>query len=145
MTDAERNTSLARRMIDLYNAGTAEWVDACHDPISQWREMPTSAFPLGRSGGRDALRRAAEESVRLVPDRRAEILGLVADRSRVALELDWVGTPAASIGDTHPKGARVRLRVAMFLTFSDGRVVGQIEYPVVLSGVDTRRGGHEEP
>lgn len=132
MTEAERNCELARRLVDLYNTGTADWVDACHHTQSRWQEMPTATFPHGRSGGRDDLRATAEHAVKLLPDRKMTIRRLVAGGDQVALELDWEGTPSASLGDALREGTRVRLRVAMFLRFSAGRVVEQIDYPILL-------------
>ena len=130
MIETERNSQSARRLVDLYNAGTADWVDACHDPASQWHEMPTAAFPHGRSGGRDDLRAAAEHAVQLLPDRKMTIRRLIAEGSQVVLELDWEGTASASLGDAIRAGTQVRLRVAMFLTFSKGRVVEQVDYAI---------------
>ncbi len=65
---------------------------------------------------------------------------LIAAGDRVALELDWVGTPSAALGGSIQEGSRVRLRVAMFLTFANDRVVEQIDYPIVMNDVDERRG-----
>lgn len=141
MTEAERNCELTRRLVDLYNTGTADWVDACHHPQSQWYEMPTATFPHGRSGGRDDLRAAAEHAIGLVPDRKMTIRRLVAGGDQVALELDWAGTLAASLSDTLREGTYVRLRVAMFLTFSAGQVVEQIDYPIPLGEATGRAVG----
>ena len=127
MTETDRNAGLAEHLIQLYNAGTAEWVDACHDPACRWHELPTATHPEGRSGDRAALRNAAEQSVRIVPDRQMAIRSLTAQADRVVLEMDWTGTPG-SLGESAP----IRLRVAMFLTFAAGKVIEQIDYAVLL-------------
>lgn len=133
MTEAERNAEAARRLVALYNEGTVDWVDACHHPWSRWHELPTAAFPCGRSGGRADLRAAAEHGLKLVPDRRMTIRRLVGGDRQIALELDWEGTLSAYLGDALREGTRVRLRVAMFLAFSEGQIVEQIDYPILLS------------
>lgn len=55
------------------------------------------------------------------------------------------GVRPAPRDGSHWQGLGVRLRVAMFLTFSNGRVIRQIDYPVLVSGTDTPREGHQEP
>ena len=73
------------------------------------------------------LRKKAERDLAAFPDRRMEILNLVAQGDQVVLELDWNGTAAVALGDL-PVGTQVRLRVASFFSYVNGKIVRQVDY-----------------
>lgn len=129
METSEQPAATARRFIAEYNKGTADWVETCHAENTVWTELPFGGNPSGRGGGRSVLRKAAEEALAAFPDRRMSLRNLIADGQRVALELDWTGT-AAIARPGMEVGSIVRLRIAMFLTVEDGRIVRQVDYCV---------------
>jgi ketosteroid isomerase-like protein len=58
---------------------------------------------------------------------RFEIRSAVARGDHVALEVRWIGTPAAQIGSV-PAGGEIRAHFAVFLEFRDGRIASQRNY-----------------
>jgi ketosteroid isomerase-like protein len=129
MTNSQDAEPFARRCIELFNKRTLEWVDSCYAENVEWIELPLPFTPSGQHGDRAFLRNAADRLLSLFPDRKMTIYNLVAKENRVAMELEWKGTAAASIG-TFKTGSLVQYRVATFLTFTDGLIVKQIDYCV---------------
>ena len=130
MLAIRENEAAARRCVELFNQRRVrEWVEACYAQEAEWVELPLPSSPNGRGGDREALCRAAEQVLRLIPDRQMQIRNLVAQEDQVALDLDWWA--AASAGGL-TAGAVVRLRVATFLTFVDGLIVRQTDYGVPI-------------
>jgi ketosteroid isomerase-like protein len=126
-TDTE---AVARRLVDEYNRGSPDWVEALHAPTTEWIELPFLGGS-GRQGGRAALRKAAEDQVANFPDRRMEIVGIVGNATQVALEVEWTGTAAVATAWA-PAGARLRLRAVMMLTIADARVVREVDYVIPM-------------
>ncbi len=124
--------AVARRLIDEYNRGSPDWVEACHAETTEWIELPFLGGP-GRKGGRVALRKAAEDQVANFPDRRMDIISITGNATQVALEVDWTGT-AAKATAWAPMGARLHLRAVMLLTVSEGRVVREVDYVIPMPG-----------
>ena len=132
MPALRRNEVAARRCVELFNQRRPrEWVEACYAEKAEWMELPLPSTPNGRCGGREALQAAAEQVLRLIPNRQMQIRNLVVDEDQVALEIDWEGTAAATVGGL-AAGSTVRFRVATFLTFVDGLIVRQTDYCVPL-------------
>jgi predicted ester cyclase len=117
----------ARQCVETYNQGTTEWVDTYYAEEAEWMELPSVFTPRSQHGGIDVLRKKAARDLAAFPDRRMEILNLVAQGDQVVLELDWRGTAAVALGD-HPVGTPVRLRVASFFSYANGKIVRQIDY-----------------
>ncbi len=131
MTNSQKEETLARRCIELFNKRSLEWVDSCYDENVEWFELPLPTSPSGQHGNRAFLRNTAVRLLSLFPGRRMKIHNLVSEENRVAMELEWTGTAAASIG-VLKIGSLVRYRVASFLTFSDGLIIKQIDYCVPI-------------
>jgi predicted ester cyclase len=122
-----------RHCVELYNACNAGWVDACYDSSALWTELPTSATPHGRHGGRDVLRQVAEQTLAMFPDRQLTIRDIVAQGQHVAAELEWVGTAARALGPLKA-GATLRLRVASFFGVINGLISSHTDYCVPTAG-----------
>ena len=135
MTTIEQNEAAARRCVELFNLCTNDWVETCYAPTAEWIELPQPSTPAGRQGDRAFLGQASQSMLRLFPDRQIKILNLVAQGDQVVLELDWMGTAAASIGNLKA-GFPVHLRVASILTFAKGLIVKQVDYCIFMPGED---------
>lgn len=127
MSTCQENELAARQCVELYNKGTTEWVDTFYAKSAEWTELPTQFAPHGQRGGRDFLRQKAARDHAMFPDRQMHILNLVAQGSQVVLELDWRGTAAASIGPLKA-GTILKIRVASFFCYADGKIVKQVDY-----------------
>ena len=127
---ADDPEAVARRLVEEYNRGSPDWVEACHDETTEWIELPFQGSP-GRSGGRAAVRKAAEDQVAAFPDRRLHIISVVGNASQVALEVDWIGTAAVTTA-LAPAGTKLHLRGVLMLTVKDGRVVREVDYVIPM-------------
>jgi ketosteroid isomerase-like protein len=122
--------AVARQFIAEYNKGSPDWVEACHAESTEWIELPFLGGP-GRGGGRAELRQAAELQVANFPDRRMEILNVVAGDDQAALEVEWTGTAARQTAWAD-KGATLTLRAVLVLKIENGKVVRETDYVIPM-------------
>jgi ketosteroid isomerase-like protein len=127
---AAETEATARQLVAEYNKGTPGWVAACHADTTVWRELPILGG-AGRSGGRAALQAAADGAVVVFPDRRMEIISVIAGEDRAALEVDWTAT-AAQDTPWAKAGEKLHFRAVMLLKVVAGRVVEEIDYVVPM-------------
>ena len=120
--------TIARKLMEFYNTGSPDWVDEFHAPNTVWVELPFLGGS-GRQGGFAELRKAADDQVANFPDRRMDLLNVVASGEQAALEVEWSGTAARSMAWAEA-GESLRLRAAMILTFANGRVVREVDYVI---------------
>jgi ketosteroid isomerase-like protein len=118
-----------RHCVDIFNKCTMEWLEKCYSPDVEWTELPTQTIPHGRKGKLDALHRAAEIALTLFPDRQMKIRNIVSNGHKVAVELDWWGTAARSIGNLKA-GDIVRLRIASFFEVEGELITRHTDYCV---------------
>jgi ketosteroid isomerase-like protein len=123
--------AIARRLVEIYNKGSPDWVNECHAATTEWIELPFLGGP-GRQGGFAELRKAAEDQAQNFPDRRMEILNLVTGADQAALEVEWSGTAARTMAWAEA-GQTLRLRAVMILKMANGRVVREVDYVIPLS------------
>jgi len=129
MTSAADNKQALMRCIELFNQGTLEWVDTCYSDKLEWIELPKSGTPSGRRGDIAAFRQAAAQTLTLFPNRRLRVLSSVAESDCVAMEQEWQGTAASTVGD-FVAARTATLRVASFFTLENGLIIKQIDYCV---------------
>jgi ketosteroid isomerase-like protein len=122
--------AIARKLIAEYNKGSPDWVEALHAEDTVWIELPFLGG-AGRGGGRAELRKAAELQVANFPDRRMEMLNVVAGEDQAALEVEWTGTAAQDTAWAK-KGSKLTLRAVLILTVADGRVVKEVDYVIPM-------------
>ncbi|GAA0415962.1 nuclear transport factor 2 family protein [Streptomyces luteireticuli] len=96
-------------------------------PDAVQREFPNTLVPDGAVRDLSAILAAAERGRKVIAEQDFEVLDAVAAGDRTALELRWRGTLAVPLGDL-PAGHRMSARIAVFLTFRDGRIVTQHNY-----------------
>ena len=126
----QKNIESAKRMIELYNLGSSDWVEQSHAKDCKWEELPTEYHKVGRKGGLEALKEAADLMWLAIPDRKMKILNFIANGDQVALELKWTGTLLMTESDSLKAGDFLRFRIAMFLKYRDGKVIKQVDYIV---------------
>lgn len=130
---------IALRWIDLYNDGTPDSYGSerfleLYDEDLKWREMPTRAFPAGRTGSVGALREALAAGQAALRNRHVSLRELVAETDRFALTFSWQATVASdafaflglSPGDT------MKLEVAQISEILNGKIQRSTEYVVVV-------------
>jgi ketosteroid isomerase-like protein len=100
---------------------------AFYDPEVIQEEFPNRLVPNGARRDLAGILEAAERGQRFVTGHRYEILGLMADGDRVAVEFLWSGTLAAPAGSL-AAGSVMQGRFACFLEFRGGRIVSQRNY-----------------
>jgi ketosteroid isomerase-like protein len=138
MSSAKQNEHTVRRCVEIYNKRTLEYVDACFAELAEWIELPAPGAPNGHQGNREFMRETSRQRLRLFPDRQMSIRNLIAQGDRVAVELDWWGTAAATVGGFRA-GMQVRMRIASFFTLVDGLIVQQTDYGVPIQNEVTSR------
>jgi ketosteroid isomerase-like protein len=96
-------------------------------PDAVLETLPNRFLPRGRQDDLAGARAAAERGKNIMSLQRYEITKAVAGGDLVAMEVDWTGTLAIPF-ETIPAGGQMRARVALFLQFRDGKMVGQHNY-----------------
>lgn len=90
-------------------------------------EFPNRLNPSGARRDLAEILQGAERGQQLMAAQRYDILNLVAEGERVAVEFRWTGTLAVSVGSL-TAGDELRGRCACFLEFRDGRIYRQRNY-----------------
>jgi hypothetical protein len=123
------NIQLARDMLKAHAAHESGWVDTYYHEDCQWTEMPINGVTDGRSGGLDALKSASDLAAKTFPSLVIEVTSIFGDEGKVAIELDFAGTTAPREGSG--KAPRVsKLKMAILLTYKDGKIIRQVDYLV---------------
>ena len=121
------NKQAVMRCVELFNKCTLEWLSSCYADHLEWTELPWRSFPQGRRGDLSAYRQAAEQALRLCPDRQLRVLRSVAEGDCVVLEQAWQGRLAFPVGEA-AAGSVMRLRIVSFFTLENGRISKQTDY-----------------
>jgi ketosteroid isomerase-like protein len=125
MVDAREQT---RRYFQALEAGaTGEALAAFYAPEVEQLEFPNRLVPHGARRDLAAILDAAARGQQVMTSQRYEILQVLAEGDRVAVEFLWSGTLSVPLGSL-PAGAEMRGRFAVFMEFRDGRIVSQRNY-----------------
>lgn len=125
--------ALAERFIAEYNRAYPDWVLTVHAENFEWNELPVYGVYPGHTGNRDDLRKVGINTLKLFPDRQMRLLSVVPGDRRVAMEIEWTGTPSEDT-DNFKAGEKLRLRQGTFLDFDDeGKVTREVDYTIRLS------------
>jgi len=125
--------SAARRFVEFYNQGSADWVDTIHAEDFVWIELPVHGVYPGKTGGREDLRKLSQYTVERFPGRRMELLGVLANGNSAAFQTEWTGTPVTSSDDVEA-GQTMKLRAATFIEVNDeGKVTRQLDYTIRIA------------
>lgn len=119
---------LTRRYFAALEQGvTGDSLAAFYDPEVVQEEFPNRLVPNGARRDLAGILAAAERGQGVVTEHRYEILGMIADGDRAAVEFVWSGTLAVPVGSL-AAGSVLRGRFASFLEFRDARIVSQRSY-----------------
>src|SRR5262245_5032101 len=119
---------LTRRYFAALEGGaTGEALAAFYAPDVVQEEFPNRLAPHGARRDLAAILDAASRGQKVMASQRYELLHVVADGDRVAVEFRWSGTLAVPVGSLKA-GDEMRGRFASFLEFRDGRIVTQRSY-----------------
>jgi ketosteroid isomerase-like protein len=119
---------LTRRYFAALEGGaTGDALAGFYAPEVVQEEFPNRLSTHGARRNLAAILEAAARGQRVMASQRYEILHLLADGDRVAVEFHWSGTLAVAVASL-PAGAEMRGRFACFLEFRDGRIVAQRNY-----------------
>lgn len=106
---------------------TGDALAALYHPDVVQEEFPNRLMPNGARRDLAGILVAAERGQNVIREHRYEILSIVVDGERAAVEFLWSGTLVIPLG-TLAAGAVMRGRFASFLEFRDGRVIAQRSY-----------------
>lgn len=112
---------IVQAYLDAYNRNdVAALVDCVADAVVF--ENVSNAGNNVRVEGRAAFADLAAQAAAIFVTRRQTVRTAVVDGDRVALEIDWTGTPAVDLGAMRA-GVPVAMRGASFLTIAGGKLV----------------------
>jgi ketosteroid isomerase-like protein len=90
-------------------------------------ELPNRLLPNGARRTLEDLKAAADRGSKAVEGQRFEVISVVAQGSRLALEIKWSGRLLLPFGALQP-GDTMRARFAFFLEFRGDRICSQRNY-----------------
>lgn len=122
MTNAERTRAFLRSL-ESRDGSAASYYAA--DVVQ--RELPNLLVKTGATRDREALLRGMEAGKKSTSNERYEITSLIAEGDHVAVEAVWSATLNVPFGSL-AAGQTMRAHLAMFLTWRDGKIVGQRNY-----------------
>ena len=128
-SDEERlNTETALAYIaalNRYEAGEALAAFFADDVVQE--EFPSRLVPDGRSHDRAALLERSGRARELLSSQHYEVRSTLASGRGVALEVEWRGVMAKSLGPFR-EGQELRAAIAVFLELENGRIKRQRNY-----------------
>lgn len=110
--------AIIRSYIDAYNRKDVAALVACVSDDIVFENVSNSGQSM-KIEGRIAFRELAEQAAIMFTTRHQAITNAVVDGGRVALEVDWTGTPAVGLGPMKA-GEPIAMRGATFMTIAEG-------------------------
>jgi len=122
------NLEIAREYIEALESGaTGEALARFFTPDIVFHEMPNRIRPHGSTSDLANALQGAVRGQQLFSRQTYTITNALAEGTRVALELDWLGITMVQIQNL-PPGSEMRDHAAIFLEFRDGRIARQHHY-----------------
>ena len=124
------NVELAREYLRAVESmGPPENVARFFSPDIEFHEFPNRIAPQGRVRRRADLQAAYGQAQKLLRSQRYDVRRIVESGDEVAVELEWTGVLAMPVPAMNlAAGHEMKAYVAMFLSFSDGKIVSQRNY-----------------
>jgi len=122
MTNAERTRAFLHSL-ESRDGSAASFYAA--DVVQ--RELPNLLVKSGATRDREALLRGMEAGKKSTSNERYEITNLIAEGDHVAVEALWSATLNVPFGSL-AAGDTMRAHLAIFITWRDGKIVGQRNY-----------------
>lgn len=115
-----RLPAIIQSYIDAYNRKDVAALVACVADDVVFENISNSGRSM-KIEGRTAFAELAEQAAAMFTTRHQAVSNAVVDGSRVALEVDWTGTPATDLG-LWRAGEPVAMRGASFITITGGKL-----------------------
>lgn len=112
--------AIIQSYLDAYNRKDIAALVACVADDVVFENVSNSGQSM-KIEGRTAFTELAEQAGTMFTTRHQTISNAVVDGGRVALEVDWTGTPAIDLGPMKA-GEQVAMRGASFMTIADGKL-----------------------
>ena len=112
---------IVQSYLDAYNRKDVSALVSCVSDDVVFENVSNSGSSL-KIVGRAAFADLARQAAAMFASRHQSVLHAVVDGDRVALEVDWTGTPAVDLGPMKA-GEPVALRGASFMTIAAGRLI----------------------
>ena len=125
MSDPQTLPDVVQRYLDAYNRRDVAALVACVSESVVFENVSNGAAPL-RLDGRTAFAHLAAQAAETFPVRRLQVRTAVVSGDRVALEVDWSGTPSVDIGGVRA-GETMTLRGASFFRIADEALVSIVD------------------
>lgn len=127
-SDESAHAQLIRDYLEAVTAGaTGAQLARFYTPDAEQVEQPNRLNPAGGRSDLATLLARAGKGKQLLSSQRYDIVSLVAERQRVATEVQWSGTLAMPVGNL-AAGAQMRAHIAMFFEMKDGLIHRQRNY-----------------
>lgn len=111
---------IVQRYLDAYNRkDVTALVDCVSDEVLF--ENVSNAGQSMKIEGREAFAELAGRAATMFESRKQTVRTAVVDGDIVALEVDWIGTPAVDLGPMKA-GVEVAMRGASFITIAGGKL-----------------------
>ena len=123
---ADANAASIRAFAEAYNDKRDGWFEDYHTNDVTWSGFGVWA-PQGRQLDAGELKALTVDEEKRFPDRKMEILRLLADGENAAVDYEWSGTAAFDMEPLR-KGDVQRFHNILFLTLRDGKVASIREY-----------------
>jgi ketosteroid isomerase-like protein len=122
------NVSRAHEYLQaVASMGPFENVAGFYSPDVVVQEFPNRIAPQGRIRRAADLRGPYEQGRQILQSQDYRVQRIVAAGDEVAVELEWSGILAVPVMNL-PAGTEMKAFVAMFVTFSDGKITSQRNY-----------------
>jgi hypothetical protein len=113
----------------MLNQTKTEWIDNYYSTQAEWIEYPSAAYPNGRKGDVEALRKSAESNNSFFPDRKMKIVNQISEGNQSNIELEWQGTTARKMGNMEA-GTLVKLRISSYFVIKNNKIIKHTDYIV---------------
>ena len=128
MSDTTPNEAAVRRYLQaIADGAVGDRLGAFFTPDALQVELPNRLNPNGGRSDLPTLLRRAEQGQALLRHQRYDVLSVVAQGERLAVEADWSAELAVPVG-TLAAGATMRAHFAMFFEMRDGLIRQQRNY-----------------
>lgn len=128
MTRETLNEAAVRQCLQaIADGATGERLADFFTPDAVQVELPNRLNPNGGRSDLPTLLARAKQGQALLREQRYDVLSVVAQGERLAVEADWSAVLAVPVG-TLAAGSTMRAHFAMFFEMADGRIRSQRNY-----------------
>ena len=112
--------AIIQTYLDAYNRKDVDALVACVADTVVFENVSNAGHSM-KIEGRSAFAELARQAATIFTTRHQTVRTAVVDGEHVALEIDWIGTPAVDLGPMRA-GEQVVMRGASFFTIAGGKL-----------------------